>query len=66
MENFVVNFRKREETLEADLVSKDVEMKQLKDKLMNMTQSNFGPMLDKEELKDNPYVRFIEKRLDES
>lgn len=75
MDKFVTNFRKREKTLEEELQGKDDQIRALQDQVMRGTKggqqvtfsnTNTAIVEKGQELKDNAYVRFIEKQLEES
>ena len=70
MEAFVIDFRKREDKLEQEIREKDEQIRRLQEgdamrqTVAKMRMTGFAGAPDKgEELKDNAYVRFVEKRL---
>ena len=72
MEAFVIDFRKREDKLEQEIREKDEQIRRLQEgdamrqTVAKMRMTGFAGAPDKgEELKDNAYVRFVEKRLQE-
>ena len=71
MERFVVNFRKREIVLEDEIANKDEQIRSLQDRVLRGTKSgggfgDFSADTLQGDLKDHAFVKFVQKRLEES